>query len=156
MELTDLQRVKKLCKWLIFADYGEKESDLATLLGYNVSSFSQFLNGKKPLTEKFINKISSVDKNVNILYIRQGGELFNNPEKLIEMESENTYDSEPDELSTITLIKLYQEKIKFLEKNGSIEKRLKKLEQFMELLRFKFEIDLELEKINEDKSVHKQ
>lgn len=79
MELTQLQRVKKLCKWLIFSGYGDKEADIAILLSYNVSSFSQFLNAKKPITDNFIDKICGVDPNVNKLYIAEGvGSFFLN------------------------------------------------------------------------------
>lgn len=73
---TEIGRVKHLCKYLIYKGYAENDSELAALLGYTRSSFSQFLNEKKPITDNFINKISSLDSNVNKLYIRQGGELL--------------------------------------------------------------------------------
>jgi hypothetical protein len=37
---SELQRVKKVIKWLIFKDYADNETDLAKLLGYTKSYFS--------------------------------------------------------------------------------------------------------------------
>ncbi|MDV3507037.1 hypothetical protein CMU89_07290 [Elizabethkingia anophelis] len=75
--MTDLQRIKKIIKWLIFSDFGNNETEIAELLGYTKSSFSQIMNGKVPVSNKFIDKICSLDKNINKVWIETGeGSIF--------------------------------------------------------------------------------
>ena len=77
MEHADLQRLKKVVKWLIFSGFGENEKELAELLGYKKSSFSQILNGKVPLSDKFLDKICSLDNNINKVWILENkGEML--------------------------------------------------------------------------------
>lgn len=77
MEHADLQRLKKVVKWLIFSGFGENEKELAELLGYTKSSFSQILNGKVPLSDKFLDKICSLDNNINKVWILENkGEML--------------------------------------------------------------------------------
>ena len=64
-------------KWLIFSGFGENEKELAELLGYTKSSFSQILNGKVPLSDKFLDKICSLDNNINKVWILENkGEML--------------------------------------------------------------------------------
>lgn len=70
--MNELQRIRKVCKWLIFSGFGENETELAILLGYKKSSFSQLLNGKVPLSGKFIDKLCELDKNINKVWILTG------------------------------------------------------------------------------------
>lgn len=70
--MTKIQRVKKIIKWFIFSDLGENETEIAKLLGYTKSSFSQIMNEKVPLSDKFIDKISEIDKNINKVWIHEG------------------------------------------------------------------------------------
>ena len=77
MEHADLQRLKKVVKWLIFSGFGEIEKELAEVLGYTNSSFSQILNGKVPLSDKFLDKICSLDNNINKVWILENkGEML--------------------------------------------------------------------------------
>ena len=77
MEHADLHRLKKVVKWLIFSGFGENEKELAELLGYTKSSFSQILNGKVPLSDKFLDKICSLDNNINKVWILENkGEML--------------------------------------------------------------------------------
>ena len=77
MEQTDLQRLKKVVKWLIFSGFGENEKELAEILGYKKSSFSQILNGKVPLSDKFLDKLCSLDSNINKVWIMENkGEML--------------------------------------------------------------------------------
>ncbi len=79
--MNDLQRIKKVVKWLIFSDYGENEKEIAELLGYKKSSFSQLMNGKVPLSDKFIEKLLSIDSNINKVWILTGeGSMFKKEE----------------------------------------------------------------------------
>lgn len=77
--MTENQRIKKVINWLIFQGVAESEKELADLLGYTKSSFSQIVNGKVPLSEKFVKKLCGLDENINEVWILKGeGELFKN------------------------------------------------------------------------------
>ena len=70
--MTELQRIRKIVNWLIFMEYAENERDLAEKLGYTKSSFSQILNGKVALSDKFIKKLCSANENINEVWITLG------------------------------------------------------------------------------------
>ena len=80
-EMNELQRIKKVINWLIFQDMAENERALADKLGYTKSSFSQIVNGKVPLSDKFVKKLCSLDENINEVWVQSGnGSMFkNNP-----------------------------------------------------------------------------
>lgn len=56
--MPDIERIKEAFKWLKFQGYAASDKDIADTLGYTKSSFSQIMNEKVPLSEKFINKVS--------------------------------------------------------------------------------------------------
>jgi len=56
--MTDLERVIKTIDLLIFNDVVKNRRELADLLGYTESSISQIVNGKVPLSGRFIKKLS--------------------------------------------------------------------------------------------------
>ena len=58
--------------WLIFQEIVESETDLARTLGYQKSSFSQIVNGKVPLSEKFVKRLCALDENINDVWILTG------------------------------------------------------------------------------------
>lgn len=66
------KRIRKAINWLIFSEVAENEKAVADMLGYTKSSFSQLVNGKVPLSEKFIKKLCSLDPNINDVYILKG------------------------------------------------------------------------------------
>lgn len=71
------KRIKKAINWLIFQELAENERDLSERLGYTKSSFSQIVNGKVPLSEKFVGKLCSLDENLNSVWILTGeGDMF--------------------------------------------------------------------------------
>lgn len=72
--MTKIERVKRVCKYLIYKDFAGNDTELAVLLGYTKSSFSQIINEKVPLSEKFIDKLCSVDININKVWIDNGYE----------------------------------------------------------------------------------
>ena len=79
--MTEIQRVKKVINWLVYMEYAENERELAEKLGYTKSSFSQIVNGKVPLSERFVQKLASVDENINEVWIMTGeGNLLNSVE----------------------------------------------------------------------------
>lgn len=82
--MSDIQRIKKAINWLIFQEVAESEKQLADLLGYTKSSFSQIVNGKVPLSEKFVKKLCGLDENINEVWVLKGeGSMFkNNPNGL--------------------------------------------------------------------------
>jgi len=62
-------------------EYAENERELAEKLGYTKSSFSQIVNGKVTLSERFVQKLASVDKNINEVWILTGeGNMLNSSE----------------------------------------------------------------------------
>lgn len=62
-------------------EYAENERELAEKLGYTKSSFSQIVNGKVPLSERFVQKLASVDKNIDEVWILTGeGNMLNSSE----------------------------------------------------------------------------
>lgn len=79
--MTKIERVKKVCKWLIFYGFAENDKELAEKLGYSKSSFSQIMNEKVPLSNKFIDNLCSANKNLNKIWIEKNeGTLFTNLE----------------------------------------------------------------------------
>ena len=79
--MTETQRVKKVINWLVFMEYAENERELAEKLGYTKSSFSPIVNGKVPLSERFVQKLASVDRNINEVWIMTGeGNMLNSVE----------------------------------------------------------------------------
>lgn len=79
--MNEIQRVRKVINWLIFQDIAENERELSEKLGYTKSSFSQIVNGKVPLSDKFVKKLCSLDENINEVWVSDGtGTMFkNNP-----------------------------------------------------------------------------
>lgn len=75
--MEELKRIKKVINWLIFNEIGGSEKDIAEMLGYTKSSFSQIVNGKVPLSDKFIGKLCSLDENINLVWVQSGaGEML--------------------------------------------------------------------------------
>ncbi|TWI22159.1 LexA family transcriptional regulator [Sphingobacterium siyangense] len=80
--MTELSRVKKVCKWLIFNEVADNDKELSDILGYTKSSFSQIINGKVPLSDKFIDKLIGLDQNINKVWIKTGeGQMLHQEEK---------------------------------------------------------------------------
>lgn len=69
--MTKIERVKKLCKWLIFDGFADNDADLAKKLGYSKSSFSQIINERVPLSTKFIDNLCNSNKNINKVWITE-------------------------------------------------------------------------------------
>lgn len=85
--MTEIKRIKKVINWLIFREVAENERALSEILGYTKSSFSQIVNGKVPLSEKFVKKLCQLDENINEVWVSKGeGEMF----KANNLNSENS------------------------------------------------------------------
>lgn len=75
--MNDTERVKNVVKWLIYNNIAQNEKSLAELLGYTKSSFSQIVNGRVPLSKKFVDKLCSLNQNINSVWILSGeGEML--------------------------------------------------------------------------------
>lgn len=75
--MEELKRVKKVVNWLIYQEIASNEREIAERLGYTKSSFSQIMNGKVPLSEKFVNKLCALGENINSVWVMSGaGEMF--------------------------------------------------------------------------------
>lgn len=75
--MLDIQRVIKAFKWLKFNGHVNNDREIAEKLGYTKSSLSQILNGKVPLSEKFINNVSISFPELNSEWLKTGeGEML--------------------------------------------------------------------------------
>lgn len=73
----DIKRVAKIVDWLIFDEKIKNRRELAEKLGYTESSFSQIINGKVNLSEKFIKKLAVFDSRINFDWLITGeGEML--------------------------------------------------------------------------------
>lgn len=107
--MTEIQRIKKVCKWLMFTDIADNDKELAEKLGYTKSSFSQILNGKVPISGKFVDKLCDLDHNINKVWVFSGnGNMFK------EINNDSTYLIELQK-DTIELLK---DKIERLEEDN--------------------------------------
>lgn len=121
--MSEIQRIRKVLNWLIFSEFAENDTDLAKKLGYTKSSFSQIVNGKVPLSDKFINALCSCDENINKVWINTGnGNLLNNIEYPLQMvnEPQEKMQSESEEKN---IIKLLKEKNSLLSENAELYKQ---------------------------------
>ena len=81
--MSEIQRIKKVLNWLIFNENASSEKEIAEKLGYTKSSFSQIINGKVPLSQKFIDKLIAIDFNLNKSWLLSGeGSMFKDDPKL--------------------------------------------------------------------------
>jgi len=81
--MSELQRIKKAINWLIFNEHATNEKKLAEKMGYTKSSFSQIINGKVTLSNKFIENLIAIDPNLNKTWIASGeGNMFKDDPKL--------------------------------------------------------------------------
>ncbi len=105
--MSDIQRVRKVLNWLIFSEYAENDTVLASKLGYTKSSFSQIVNGKVPLSEKFINTLCQCDENINKVWILTGeGEFLKTNEGSLQIISKpaKVYDTIPSDKTSIPFV----------------------------------------------------
>ncbi|WP_264521168.1 helix-turn-helix domain containing protein [Flavobacterium sp. N1994] len=101
MQETVIHRIKKVCKWLIFSEHADNDRELAELLGYSKSSFSQILNEKVPLSDRFIDKLCGLDNNINKVWVKTGDGDFlkeNNVTVSVANETTTTYSIINDEI----------------------------------------------------------
>ncbi len=107
MALTlDIKRVTKAIDWLIFDNKIKNKRELAEKLNYTESSFSQIINGKVKLSERFVKKLANFDDRININWLLTGeGEMLKN-------QTSTTPDTDTPANNEIAILK---EKIRALE-----------------------------------------
>lgn len=94
--MNEIQRIRKAINWLLFKGVAENDRELAEKLDYTKSSFSQIVNGRVPLSEKFVKKLCRLDENINEVWILTGeGEMFKS-EKESNLNSENVVTIQKD------------------------------------------------------------
>lgn len=80
MKSTVYQRVAEVANFLIFSKAALDKQDLAAKLGYNASSFSQIINGRVPVSHKFLEKLLLFAPNLNEKWLLTGdGNMLNTP-----------------------------------------------------------------------------
>ena len=103
--MTDLQRIKKIINWLIYIDFAPNEAGVAQKLGYTKSSLSQILNGKVPISEKFIEKLCQADEAINKVWIMSGeGTIFKAYKKAKDVVAESEIDYTKEHTSPVPLV----------------------------------------------------
>jgi transcriptional regulator with XRE-family HTH domain len=116
--MNELERLKKLVSWIIFSGYAKNESELASKLGYTKSSFSQIMNGRVPVADRFLNKISEIVSNLNIEWIRFGtGDMLNDTDlenRNLNIEIENPINENEKEKMMLRVIESQQRTIEKL------------------------------------------
>lgn len=69
----ELNRIRAVIKWFIGQGYADNQEGIGKLLGYaNKSSFSQVLNGKKPLPSNFVERLVSINTRIDADWVRTG------------------------------------------------------------------------------------
>lgn len=77
------QRITDVVSFLIFSKSALDKRDLAQKLGYNVSSFSQIINGRVPVSDKFIERLLEFAPDINDQWLIKGeGEMLKVPATL--------------------------------------------------------------------------
>ena len=75
--MTDIERVKEVVNWIIFEKIAKTRKEIAQLIGYTESSFSQIINSKVPLSDSFIKNLSNIDDRINLSWLLTGkGEML--------------------------------------------------------------------------------
>lgn len=78
--MIDSKKLKALIKYLVFSDKIVNQADFAQQLGYERSTISGMVSGKKPVSESFANKVCEIF-DVSIEWMRTGdGQMFKSGE----------------------------------------------------------------------------
>lgn len=143
--MTVHDRIKLVVKWLIGTGIARNQEAIGRLMGYsNKSSFSQILNDKVSLPNDFIDRLCSLNENINFVWVKDGtGNMItdistsNSPsceDRLVTDTSFNRSDTialrlldKLDEKDNIISEK--EAKIEeLLKENGRLEERIRQLE----------------------------
>ncbi len=82
----ETERLRQSVSWLLGRHVASSQRNLAAMLGYNASAFSQILNGHVPLSDKFLNRLMVLEPRLNINWIRHGiGEMLHEAESELDV-----------------------------------------------------------------------
>ncbi len=70
--MSEKERVKQVIYWLFSQKIVNSQEELATKMGYNKSSISQIVSGKKPVSKKFIKNLCKLSEKINEVYLFNG------------------------------------------------------------------------------------
>lgn len=141
-ELQDFERAQRIISWLIFERKFNTRRDLADIIGYKESYLSQMLNGKVPLSEKFLSMLTAIDGRVNTEWIKTGkgdilidpinvsGVLINGDNTNSPIDNRHYYSDSPDVLRA--QIDVLEERIK--EKDAQIKEKDAQIRQLLDIL----------------------
>ena len=76
--------------WLLAHRAACSQRNLASIMGYNASAFSQILNGHVPLSDKFLNRLMVLEPRLNIEWVRTGtGEMLHEAESEVKVSDDD-------------------------------------------------------------------
>ena len=103
--MTEIQRIRKAINCLLYKGLAENDRELSEIMGYTKSSFSQIVNGRVPLSDKFAKKLCRLDENINEVWIMTGeGDMFKRePENNLQQQAASlaSKDKQIDELMSL-------------------------------------------------------
>ena len=83
-------RLRMAVSWLLAHHAACSQRDLASMMGYNASAFSQILNGHVPLSDKFLNRLMVLEPRLNIEWVRTGtGEMLHEAESEVKVSDDD-------------------------------------------------------------------
>ena len=83
-------QLKNVINWLIAERRASSQRELAGLLGYNPSALSQIVNGKVPLSDKFVGKLTRFEPRINGEWVKSGkGTMLLYPDSYEEVVADN-------------------------------------------------------------------
>ncbi len=148
-ELKDYERAQRIISWMIFERKFSTRRDLADLIGYKESYLSQMLNGKVPLSERFLSMLAAIDNRVNLEWIKTGigdilidpvnvsGVLINGDNTNSPIDNRHYYSDSPDVLRA--QIEILEERIKekdaqIKEKDAQIKEKDAQIKQLLDII----------------------
>lgn len=100
-----LSRLSEMIDWMLFENVVSSRRDLAKQMNYTESTLSCVVNGKQPISPKFLTALSQIDPRLNVEWVETGeGEMI--------LSEEATTIPTKEELEAI---RLQQENIKMLQ-----------------------------------------
>lgn len=64
--------LRKVITWMILQDKVSSNREMAQQMGYNPSAFSQIVNGRVPMSDKFLGKLAEFEPQINIEWVKTG------------------------------------------------------------------------------------
>ena len=141
--MTDIERVVNLIDWMVFTKKITSRRQLSEKMGYKESYLSQILNGKVPVTEKFLKKLSITGDGVNFNWLLNGeGEMLTSSD--LKQQIENDTITIPKEVWSV--IKSQADSLRI--RDESLQSKDNQIDELIKLIKQQME---EVKKINVQK-----